>query len=389
MPANHKPHICIVTPGTFPIPSAHSSSVERVVEKMTEQLKEHFDCTVIGKKTAAQPAKQSREGITYIRPLYQNANRYVARVIHQLKSIRPSVVQVENRPSYVRRISRALPDCRIWLSLHSVTFISPKIISHKRLRKIFRCVERIIVNSSFLKAHLLEMFPNIMHKVKVIHLAVDQRDFPAILDETVQEQRNTTLQQLGYEGKKIILYVGRLIPIKGVHHLLHVLPSIIKQHPEAILVIVGGASYGSNRITSYVKNLHRIGNTMPCNVRFIPFTPYYELHRWFSIADLVAVPSAANEAFGLVNVEAMAAGLPVIATNAGGIREIVVHERTGLLINPDHYQSDLRDGMLQLLRDDKLRKRMGEASMERVKRHFSWPRAAELWKEVYDECARE
>lgn len=106
--------------------------------------------------------------------------------------------------------------------------------------------------------------------------------------------------------------------MKGVHHILKAMPRITDKVPDALLVVVGAAFYGSNRTTPYVRKLHRLGKTMGETVRFVPYVPHDRIQDWFGIADVVLVPSDNREAFGLVNVEAMSCGVPVIATRAGG-----------------------------------------------------------------------
>jgi spore coat protein SA len=102
------------------------------------------------------------------------------------------------------------------------------------------------------------------------------------------------------------------------------------------------------------------------------------------MADVVVVPSAEREAFGLVNAEAMAAGVPVVATRAGGIPEIVVDGQTGYLVDPKRPAPELKDRVLAVLTDDALRREMGERGRERVREHFTWDRSAAGWLEVLE-----
>ena len=70
-----------------------------------------------------------------------------------------------------------------------------------------------------------------------------------------------------------MLYMGRLVPIKGVHHLLDVWPQVISEHDDAVLVICGSAKYGSDQLTPYVRQLHLAGNRMPAMCGPFPMFP--------------------------------------------------------------------------------------------------------------------
>jgi spore coat protein SA len=184
---------------------------------------------------------------------------------------------------------------------------------------------------------------------------------------------------MGYTGKKIILYAGRLREIKGVHHLLEAMPRLAAQYPDAVLLVVGGAFYGSKRTTDYVRKLHRMARSLPRNVRFVPYVPHEQMPEWFRLADVAVMPSPRREAFGLVNVEAMASAVPVVAADSGGMREIILHEETGYLVPVGYLSGGIADAVGRLLADQELARRMGEQAAQRVREQFTWESAAVRW----------
>ena len=115
------------------------------------------------------------------------------------------------------------------------------------------------------------------------------------------------------------------------------MPSIIQAVPDTLLIIAGSAFYGSERRTSYVDKLYTLAKDFPEHVRFMSFIPHEEIHIWFKAAEIVLVPSIGHEAFGLVNVEAMACGVPVIATNIGGMPEVIEHGKNGVFDKSTKY----------------------------------------------------
>jgi spore coat protein SA len=103
---------------------------------------------------------------------------------------------------------------------------------------------------------------------------------------------------------------------------------------------------------------------------------------WFRAADVVVVPSAENEAFGLVNVEAMACGIPVVATRAGGIKEIIRHRETGFLLDPERLKPELIQTVNRLLKDEGLARRMGELSADYAAKNFTWKHTADRYAQL-------
>lgn len=378
-----KPRVAIVTPGTFAVPSPNSSSVERVVEEVSGILKDDVDFYIFSKRTDALPEIELNARISYFRLAFRKQSSYLRQVRQRIAQLRPDIIQIENRPRFARSIKRKFPHITTWLSLHSTTFISRPHIGKKELSRCISCADKVLVNSYFLKRYLTSIVPGAENKIAVNYLGVDTEQFVSKWQDSEQQRRSQFVESLGYQGKKIIVYAGRLLEIKGVHHLLNAMPAVIEKHPEAILVIVGSAFYHSDRLTPYVRTLHRQGNQMPCNVRFVPFVPHDRIHEWFRAADLVVMPSNEKEAFGLVNVEAMASGVPVIATNAGGMKEIVDNGVTGYLIDPGRMCGELQEKINSLLSENELRRHMGENCVRSVKERFTWKQTAGRLLELY------
>ena len=381
--SRRKPKVAFVTPGTFTVPSDYSSSVERVVDEISKRMAEEADVYVFSKKSPGTRTYEKIAGVTHIRPIASTRSAYRTAVLGWLQKLSPDLIQVENRPLMVSRVKRAVRKAEVWLSLHSVTFTDPDTISRDRLRRALNMADRVVVNSQYLREELSARNPYSREKILVNHLGTDVERFQSQWESEGMNEREAFKRELGYEGKRIVLFAGRLIPIKGVHHLLQVWPDVVRKFPEAVLLVIGSAFYGSNRITPYVRKLHLMGNKMPRNVRFLSYVPYSEMPRWFQTADVVAVPSESKEAFGLVNVEAMASGAPVIASNSGGMKEIVRHGDNGYLVEQRMLPDGLRERIMELLEDDKLRRKLGVCGAETARTDFSWQRTAERQLELY------
>lgn len=183
-------------------------------------------------------------------------------------------------------------------------------------------------------------------------------------------------QKLNLEDSNIILFVGRIAKGKGVDKLIKILNIIHQKNKRIKLVIIGGdAGY-----LPFVKRLIQ-KYKLSKHVLHLGYITKENLPIYYSMADLVVYPSR-QEIFGLVLCEAMACGKAVIGSNIMGPSEIIVNGKTGFI-------SDFRDideiskKILNLLEDKKLLNQMGRNGLERVKKKFTWEKAAQLHFELY------
>ena len=380
---SRNPKVAIITPGSFPIPSPQSSSVETVIDKQTRTLQNRVDFTILGKKSIDLPSLEKRGDLSYRRVKYRSWKRYLHRLIEILSSLNPDIIQVENRPKYVPILHEKFPNIPILLSLHSTMFISNSRISKEDLITSIGLTKKVIVNSHFLENYLMDKTGCQRSKLIVNHLGVDTNQFQAKWLPSRSYNINVFKRKLGIEDKKILLFVGRLRKIKGVDKMIHALPTILRNEPNTVLIIAGSAFYGSDKVTRYVNLLYKLAQKYSEHIKFIPFIPHENIHQWFEIADIVLVPSIGKEAFGLVNVEAMACGVPVIATNIGGMPEIIEHGKTGYLINPSKIETEIAEYVLQLFFDVNMRQEMGVNSFKRVEEHFTWEKSSQRLLSVY------
>jgi spore coat protein SA len=378
-----KPKVVIITPGSFPIPSPRSSSVETVVDRVTHALQEKVDFYIAGKKSRGYSRIEQNGNIQYYRCRFKNWRHYLLNVIPYIKEINPDIIQVENRPKYALFLRKSLPHQKILLSLHSTAFISSSSISKNELILSVHAADKVIVNSNFLKKVVIQKTQCNSEKVVVNHLGVDVSQFTSKWDSDLMANREVLKIALNLENKQILLFVGRLKKMKGIHHLLNILPELIKMHPDLCLVIIGNAFYSSSRKTNYVLNLEKKANQFPDHVKLLPFIPHSEIHRWFQLASIVYVPSKGKEAFGLVNVEAMACGVPVIASRAGGMKEIIQHGKTGYLIDINNIEPELTHYTNKLLSNPGNQKEVGLNAISSINSHFTWDHCATRLYELY------
>ena len=183
-------------------------------------------------------------------------------------------------------------------------------------------------------------------------------------------------KNLGIEGSKIILYVGRIAKGKGVDKLVKILADLRREKMDVKLVIVGNDAGYLPIVKSLINNLH-----LNEHVVLIGFVNKINLAKYYSMADLVVYPSR-QEIFGLVLVEAMACGKPVIGSDIMGPSEIIINGKTGYTSNFRDLKK-LSEMILHLLEDDKKMTQMGKNGLNRVKENYTWKKAAESHFNLY------
>jgi spore coat protein SA len=362
--------VAIVTPGSFPIPGVKSSSVERVVLKMAELLQDEVDVFIFGKKTIEQPFYEKRGSITFHRN-YIPANTYIQQTIKQLELLQPDIIQVENRPRFAKEVRLAMPKAKIILVMQSTRFMSLPHIGKKEWAACIDMTDHIVVNSHYLKEYIINETNCPSNKITVNHLGVDLTQFKPKWNKECKASIKQLKREWGVKDKKILLYVGRLVEIKGIHYILEAMPEIIEADPSIVLFIAGITLSSTSENKEYEERLHRLAENMKGHVFFTPFVQNEMIQHWYQMADLLVVPSIA-EPFGLVNIEAMATGTPVIATNSGGIPEIIEHGKTGILINPNQMREELISHIPQHFSNPQKIKEMRVECVSHVRNHFTW-----------------
>ncbi|WHX50361.1 glycosyltransferase family 4 protein [Paenibacillus woosongensis] len=369
--------VAVITPGTFMIPSGHSSSVERVIEKVASLAASELDIRIFGLSDGQIQSPGSPASIPCFR--MPGGRLYLTSLLSHLRKWHPDRIDVHNRPLLAYQLKSRLPMAKVFLTFHSTTYFSASYQSAAGMRCLLDKVDRIIVNSEFLQQELRRRFPALQTPVSVNPLGVSLEDFTPRWTSPGEYLRQARLADLGWRQRKIILFIGRLLPSKGVHHLLKALPAILQQEKDAMLVIVGGAYYGINRESQYVRRLKRMAESLGDRVAFLPYAPYPSVADWYNLADLVVVPSGEEEAFGLVNVEAMASAVPIVASRAGGIPEVVIDGESGMLLPPASIPKDLAKGIVAMLGSEEMRKKMGRAGRELARRRFRWQHTSARW----------
>jgi len=238
----------------------------------------------------------------------------------------------------------------------------------KRLTSlVLQQADRVIAVSEDLRKKVLTLgaAPD---KVRVIYHGVDpERFFP---------------QESGTTRKLNLLWIGRLSPEKGLAYLVKAMKRVLEEFPGGNLTLVSaGDEHAMRELTDLIDR-----EGVREGIRIEGNKKSDELPSLMRQADLFVLPSL-SESFGVVVIEAMASGLPIVASRVGGIPEVVEEGITGILVPPADSPA-LSEALLRLLKDPERRKKMGRNGRERVIKLFSWDKTIEATLNVYQDVLR-
>ena len=217
------------------------------------------------------------------------------------------------------------------------------------VKRYLRYADKIFAISKALQKALEQ---NGIKNVEVIYNGIDVENWKGTKDASLA-------------GKKVLLFGGRLSEAKGGEKVIEALAQIIQEEPNAVLLVAG-------TVDDYAQKMKEKAHSLGTADRLI-FTGWIDgqaIKNAYATADVVLFPSICFDAFGRVNIEAMAAKKPVVGTCYGGTPEIVLDGVTGYIVNP-LYPEQIAEKTLDLLKNPQKAEQFGRAGYERVKAKFS------------------
>lgn len=358
--------VLIISSGFFPVTELQGGAIERLVENYldyNEYIKDEIivysvktnknsydkktykytQFRIIDKTKISFKLRRAFYGILNKVVKKYVANAYIRTVINDLKSKKElnkyDKIIFENGQDFIPYFKKKTnTQSDIVLHLHN-DYLNTKTSNGK---EIFDCCYEIWTVSNFIKSAVDELSDKGTNKVKVLYNAVDTKLFSKKITEN--EKKNLK-RKIGIKNEFIYLYVGRLMPGKGVYELITAFNNLNKKHVNIKLIIIGGGISLNNK-DPYIEKLRNLKDSNN-NIVFTGFVNAKELYKYYQIANVQIIPSLCNEAFGLIVLEGIISNLPIIASNIGGIPEVIGNNC--VYVNTNNIVPELEQKMEKML----------------------------------------
>jgi phosphatidylinositol alpha-mannosyltransferase len=370
--------IALVSPYDFAVPGGVNNHIEHLRDNFLHLG--HEVCIIAPSSRPSSHGPEQRV-ISVGRAMGIPASGSVARVTLSLR-LAPKVKEVFQREHF--DIVHVHEPFAPFLPLHAIrlsdainvaTFHSAKeggnrwyLYGRHVLKRWFRRLHgkiAVSVPAMRLISHYFPGYYNIIpNGVDVEHFEVEREPIPEYSDD-----------------RPNVLFVGRLEKRKGVKYLLQAFAEVKEEMPETRLLIVGPP-------TRAARGYHRwVSERGLRDVEFVGYVTYDELARYHHTADIVVAPATGNESQGIVLLEAMAAGRPLVASNIEGYASVVTHGVEGLLVTPKDSHA-LANAIVELLADPQKRREMAENGRQRAEQ-FRWERVSQRVLTYYEQLQYE
>jgi len=408
---------------------AQTGSVTIVMWELAKRVARHHDVVVFAPRAPGQPAEEISSagprirrvplalrsfhkamdlgtGVLNMRTPYFASKlffrEYAVGIARWLRQERPDIVHVQNCTQFLPLFQRAVPNARLFLHVHD-EFLS--LLPEKVVRPRLETLSAVVTCSNFVTQRLQSRLPYLARRIHTVGNGVDTKYFEAA-------------ERSAEPDKFRILFVGRVSPEKGIHTLAEAFTRLATDDPGVELDVVGppgllpynqirllsgdpqvaalGTFYGTgfwDRLdkqlvharSSYWRGIEAsIPEALRDRVHFHGQLCRGTLRSAYHRAHVLVMPSVCMEPFGLPLAEAMATGLPCVASSTGGMPDILVNNVTGLLVERGNVEA-LTSALRRLATDADTRARMGREARLRAEDLFDWSIPAGRLESLYEQ----
>lgn len=385
-------HIAIISPGILPVPATKGGAVESLLTFLAEEnekvegvkfdlfsvsdnepnAKIYKNTTVYGVKKSAFTALLDKiaDKIYRTLPGDVSARRFFDKtIVSVVKNVltvskhRYDAIVVENQMSLAIKVieSGIAKGCPVFFHMHNDVDIyrSPHYCRELAAKGVtFICV------SEYIKKSVLKWAPGA--NIKVLYNGTDTDVF----DYELNKKRNTVRRELGLTpDETVFLYSGRIIKQKGVSELIDAYDAFLKKNGGASsrLLIVGLSDIPTKYEKHIIKKCAKVGD----NILYHKKVDAKRMAEIVACADVVTIPTMDEEPFGMVAIEAMAMGKPVIATESGALTELLTGDNAVLVPKDENLIGSLSEGFRALM-DVNLREKLGKGSEKLFAEKGEW-----------------
>lgn len=355
--------IAIITSGILPVPAVQGGAVENLIDFLLEynnlhKLHQITVYSVYNKRVLSHPALESDVNTyeyintnTLFYKYYSKIRVYLGygfyyhhRIDYFLECVwkkmchqKYDLIILENRPFFAIPLSERT-NIPIISHIHTNLLYEDNPI----VKRTISATKGFLVVSQYLKKSILNVERNA--NINVIYNGIDTQSFNPNITSSF------TRESIGLNSTDfVIAFWGRLVPKKGIKELLQAI-TLLKEYEEIKLIVVGSINYNDSdqKTNSFTEELTAIANTVLGKIIFTGFIPYNQIQKFISLANIAVIPSRINEALGMTCLEACAIGLPIIATNDGGIPETLVGQKHILIDKNGDIPAQIAEAILKI-----------------------------------------
>ncbi|MGE5654825.1 MAG: glycosyltransferase family 4 protein [Bacillota bacterium] len=371
--------IALIAPEKLPVPPVGGGPVEITIYELARRLQERHQVTVFCPSDPSLAEDESWKNLRYSRLAHQSHDQYLEALMRRIAADAFDVIHIFDRPQFVLSLAPRLGTTKIVLHLHSD--LLTREINGAEASACLNQISMAVVNSHWLRLHTAQHIPRFYAMSRVIKPGVDLGQFTPVWERG--QERLHTREQLRLAGKRIVIYGGGCTSTEGPHILLNALRPLMRQDPMLIFMVMSDSWYVEPTGTPYSRELAQLGQSFKKQIFFTGSLALAEIPTAYQIADLLVCPAQWEEPEGRAVLEAMATGLPVVASARGVIPEMVRHGETGLLVYKHTEPSGFTKAIDFLIGNPALAADLGRHGRGVVETEYRWDDAVEMIEEIY------
>lgn len=370
-------NILMICTEKLPVPSVRGGAIQTYIDGVSPLLSQRHQLTILSVNDPILPNRETSAGIHYVRVPGKLPDVYIRHVVEYLKNNarKFDLIHVFNRPKFIPPIRETAPHARLILSMHNDMFLLEKIDPSTAVTAI-ESLEKIVTVSNYVGQTIAKQYPQAEPKLKTIYSGVDIKRYIPKSESIRKQERDALRRQHKLQGKKVILFVGRLTAKKGVDKLVLAMNTLKKKYSDLALVLVGSKWYSDEGISDYVAYVHALAKRSPVPVITTGFVDPKEVHKWFWAGDIFVCTSLWQEPLARVHYEAMAAGLPIVTTARGGNPEVIHSRENGIVVQNPENPEEFARSISTILSNPSLKRHMSVTGRRYAIQNYGFERVA-------------